>query len=148
LSTGGFDFHFNLKADVNIVHACLDGVDDPMESSQLLVALQSAVVAHSAESGKIRAVVLTNPGNPSGRCYPRESLEIVAQFCQSHDLYLIIDEVYALSQPCMTSPGEPGFISALSLDLEAINVELARLVVIWCTSKDFGSSGIRMVRKQ
>jgi aspartate/methionine/tyrosine aminotransferase len=148
LSTGGFDFHFSLKADVNIVHACLDGVDDPIEPSQLLAAPQSAVEAHSAESGKIRAVVLTNPGNPSGRCYSHESLEVVSQFCQSHDLYLIVDEVYALSQLRSVSPEQPGFVSALSLDLETINVEPARLAVVWCTSKDFGSSGVRIVSKQ
>jgi aspartate/methionine/tyrosine aminotransferase len=137
-----------MKADVSIVHACLDGVNDPMEPSQLLAALHSAVESYNAKSGKIRGVVLTNPGNPSGRCYSRESLEVVSQFCESHDLYLIVDEVYALSQLRPVSPEEPGFVSALSLDLEKINVEPERLAVVWCTSKDFGSSGVRMVSKQ
>jgi aspartate/methionine/tyrosine aminotransferase len=137
-----------MKVNVSIVHACLDDVNDVMESSQLLAALQSAIDSYNAGSGKIRAVVLTNPGNPSGRCYSRESLEVVSQFCQSYDLYLIVDEVYALSQLRPVSPEEPGFVSALSLDLEAINVEPARVAVVWCTSKDFGSSGVRMVSKQ
>jgi aspartate/methionine/tyrosine aminotransferase len=137
-----------MKVNVSIVHACLDDVNDVMESSQLLAALQSAIDSYNAGSGKIRAVVLTNPGNPSGRCYSRESLEVVSQFCQSYDLYLIVDEVYALSQLRPVSPEEPGFVSALSLDLEAINVEPARVAVLWCTSKDFGSSGVRMVSKQ
>jgi aspartate/methionine/tyrosine aminotransferase len=137
-----------MKAGVTITHACADGIDDPMEQSQLLAALHSAFKTHSVDSGKIRAVVLTNPGNPSGRCYARESLEVVAQFCQSHDLYLIVDEVYALSRLRRTSPNEHGFVSALSLDLEAIDVEPERLAVVWCTSKDFGSSGVRMVSRQ
>jgi aspartate/methionine/tyrosine aminotransferase len=137
-----------MKANVSIVHACLDGVNDVLEPSQLLAALQSAIESYNAGSGKIRAVVLTNPGNPSGRCYSRESLGVVSQFCQSYDLYLIVDEVYALSQLRPVSPEEPGFVSALSLDLEAINVEPARVAVVWCTSKDFGSSGVRMVSKQ
>jgi aspartate/methionine/tyrosine aminotransferase len=138
-----------MKANVNIVHAssCLDGVYDPMEPSQLLTALDSAVESYHAENGKMRAVVLTNPGNPSGRCYSRESLEVVSQFCQSHDMYLIVDEVYALSQLRPASPKEPGFVSALSMDLKSINIEPARLAVVWCTSKDFGSSGVRMVSK-
>jgi aspartate/methionine/tyrosine aminotransferase len=102
-----------MKVNVSIVHACLDDVNDVMESSQLLAALQSAIDSYNAGSGKIRAVVLTNPGNPSGRCYSRESLEVVSQFCQSYDLYLIVDEVYALSQLRPVSPEEPGFVSAL-----------------------------------
>lgn len=134
-----------MKAGVQIVHACLDGVEDPMEPQQLLAALQSAVESYSTNGHKIRAVVLTNPGNPTGRCYSRESLELVCQFCQSHNLYLIVDEVYALSQLRLTSPKEPGFVSALSLDLDEINVDPARIAVVWCTSKDFGSSGVRMV---
>ncbi|KAM0713945.1 hypothetical protein Q7P37_010908 [Cladosporium fusiforme] len=140
----GFDFHLSMKSGVHIIHACLAGVEDPMEPSQLLGALHSAIDSPKSDGRKIRAVVLTNPGNPSGRCYARESLEMVSRFCQIHDLYLIVDEVYALSRLRPTDAEKSKFVSALSLDLETINVEPGRVAVVWCTSKDFGSSGIRM----
>ncbi len=42
-----------------------------------------------------RAVVINTPNNPTGAIYSRESLEIVAQACKEHDLWLVCDEVYA-----------------------------------------------------
>lgn len=97
---------------------------------------------------KIRALVLTNPHNPFGQCYPLDVLETCAQFCQDRDIHLISDEVYALS--CFDNnneinPKRPPFVSALHLDLCRLGVDRARVHVVWSTSKDFGSSGFRMV---
>ena len=41
-----------------------------------------------------RAIVLCNPGNPTGTLYSREELEQLAEIVKRHDLYLICDEVY------------------------------------------------------
>ena len=80
------------------------------------------------------------------------------QFCQAHDLHLISDEVYALSS-FKSSSTLPPFVSALSLldslpetDIEGRHKHKdgfnpARVHVIWSMSKDFGCSGIRMVRQ-
>jgi aspartate aminotransferase len=43
---------------------------------------------------KSRAVIICNPNNPTGTVYSREELEIVADFCRDHNLFLISDEVY------------------------------------------------------
>ncbi|MEM9942274.1 MAG: pyridoxal phosphate-dependent aminotransferase [Planctomycetota bacterium] len=43
---------------------------------------------------RTRAILICNPGNPTGVLYPKESLEQLAQIVQKHGLFLIADEVY------------------------------------------------------
>ena len=45
-------------------------------------------------TSRTRAILICNPGNPTGALYPRESLERLAAICKKHDLFLIADEVY------------------------------------------------------
>ena len=45
-------------------------------------------------TSKTRAILICNPGNPTGALYPRESLERLAAIAKKHDLFLIADEVY------------------------------------------------------
>lgn len=47
-----------------------------------------------AFSGKTRAVIFNNPHNPCGVIYPREQLELLAEFCIAHDAIAICDEVW------------------------------------------------------
>lgn len=56
--------------------------------------LPSLDALESALSEKTRAVIITNPGNPTGAIFPREMLETLAAFVKKHNLYLISDEVY------------------------------------------------------
>jgi N-succinyldiaminopimelate aminotransferase len=44
--------------------------------------------------GRVRAVLLNTPHNPTGRVLTREELQIVADACTEHDLVCITDEVY------------------------------------------------------
>ncbi|MFK7921084.1 MAG: pyridoxal phosphate-dependent aminotransferase [Bacteroidia bacterium] len=43
---------------------------------------------------RTRAILICNPGNPTGVIYPKESLEKLKEIVKKHDLYLISDEVY------------------------------------------------------
>ncbi|MCC5918993.1 MAG: pyridoxal phosphate-dependent aminotransferase [Cryomorphaceae bacterium] len=43
---------------------------------------------------KTRAILICNPGNPTGYLYTREELEKLKDLVIKHDLYLIADEVY------------------------------------------------------
>ena len=45
-------------------------------------------------SEKTRAIMLCNPGNPTGAVYSKKDLERVAALAGKHDLYIISDEVY------------------------------------------------------
>ena len=43
---------------------------------------------------KTKAILLCNPGNPTGTVYAPEALDALAQLVRKHDLYLFADEVY------------------------------------------------------
>ena len=43
---------------------------------------------------RTKAVLLCNPGNPTGVVYSREDMLQIGEFCRRHDLFLISDEVY------------------------------------------------------
>ena len=43
---------------------------------------------------KTKALILTNPSNPTGMLYSKKELEAIAQVVLKHDLYVISDEIY------------------------------------------------------
>jgi aspartate aminotransferase len=43
---------------------------------------------------KTKAIMLCNPGNPTGAVYSREELQRIADIAEENDLYVISDEVY------------------------------------------------------
>ncbi len=45
-------------------------------------------------SDKTKAIVICNPGNPTGYLYSKEEIEQLAILVKKHDLFLIADEVY------------------------------------------------------
>lgn len=42
----------------------------------------------------VKALILNNPHNPTGRVFSQEELETIAAIVERHDLYVITDEVY------------------------------------------------------
>jgi aminotransferase len=48
----------------------------------------------AAVTPKTRAILLNTPGNPSGKIFTRAELEVIAEVCIEHDLFLITDEIY------------------------------------------------------
>ena len=48
----------------------------------------------AAITPKTKALILNNPGNPTGMVYGREELEAIARVCVEHDIYVISDEIY------------------------------------------------------
>lgn len=45
-------------------------------------------------SPKTKAILLSNPGNPTGVVYTRKEMDTIAQIALEHDLFIIADEVY------------------------------------------------------
>jgi alanine-synthesizing transaminase len=45
-------------------------------------------------TGRTRAIVVINPNNPTGRCYPPEVLRDIAQLAEKHGLVVFADEIY------------------------------------------------------
>ncbi len=48
----------------------------------------------AALTPQTKAVLFSNPTNPSGKVWSRQELTLIAEFCQAHDLLAITDEIY------------------------------------------------------
>jgi aspartate/methionine/tyrosine aminotransferase len=72
-------------------------------------------LCEALEAGRFRAgdgeiVVVVNPSNPSGRCFPKEDIESVLAYTKKWGAFLIVDETYLEFFPSTTPP-----ISLMSL---------------------------------
>lgn len=47
-----------------------------------------------AVTDRTRAIILNTPANPSGKVWTRTEMELVADFCKRHDLFVFTDEIY------------------------------------------------------
>lgn len=107
--------------------------------------LERCLQDSTAKGMTVKAVILCNPHNPLGRCYPPEVIDAYCRFCEAHNLHLLSDEIYALS--VFTSKDLPNavpFTSILSLDLESIGVNPSRVHMFYGMSKDFCANGFRV----
>ncbi|KAL2412771.1 putative aminotransferase aclI [Exophiala dermatitidis] len=138
----GFDFHIAKQAQVHPIPVSFGKFTDSFDSTAIIRALEEAM---DSTSSPVKAVVVTNPHNPLGRCYSEDNLLSFARFCGRQGLHFISDEVYALSSfGSKAAPGFSPFISVLSLDSVQAECERSRVHVVWSMSKDFGCSGIRL----
>jgi len=72
-----------------------DGVVVPVTSSiENDFALPTAAEFESKITDKTRAIMICNPGNPTGVLYPKSALTELLDLAVKHDLFLIADEVY------------------------------------------------------
>jgi len=54
----------------------------------------SAEDLERAVTSKTRAMILNTPANPAGKVFSREELELIADFAESHDIFVFTDEIY------------------------------------------------------
>ncbi|KAI9158120.1 1-aminocyclopropane-1-carboxylate synthase-like protein 1 [Paramyrothecium foliicola] len=107
---------------------------------------EEAILETQRQGRRVAAVIISNPHNPLGRCYPREALIALLELCQRYKVHFISDEIYALSTFTNTVDAAPppvAFESCLSLPLSNI-IDPALVHVVWGTSKDFGANGLRV----
>ncbi|KAK3987206.1 putative 1-aminocyclopropane-1-carboxylate synthase [Cladorrhinum sp. PSN332] len=120
------------------------GFDDVFDAEMNKKALQRALEQAASQGIKAKAIILTHPHNPLGRCYPVETLKEIASFCARHNLHLISDEIYA--QSVFSNPKAPNavpFTSILNLDL-ADRIDSRLVHVTYGASKDFCANGLRL----
>lgn len=106
--------------------------------------LERGLQESNAKGTIIKAVILCNPHNPLGRCYPPDVILAYCQFCEAHNLHLLSDEIFALSVFPSDDVSQPEpFVSALSFDLRALGINSSRVHVLYGMSKDFNANGFR-----
>jgi len=65
-----------------------------MSSLENNFALPPVSEFESAITDKTKAILLCNPGNPTGYLYTKEEVEAIADLAIKHDIFVIADEVY------------------------------------------------------
>ncbi|KAJ5659809.1 hypothetical protein N7507_006260 [Penicillium longicatenatum] len=138
---GRFELDYGVEAGVEIVYAdtTIDEAFAPTSVEKYEQAFQEA----NERGVRIRAVLIVNPNNPVGRCYPADTLKAIARFCDKNNIHLISDEVYA---SCVFDSGDPDavpFTSILALDLKEI-IDPNLVHVLYGFSKDFASGGLHL----
>ena len=143
-----FEILLRLRLNITIIPVQTDTLDNCF-SRRLLDVLEEAL---EGSWTPVKALLFTNPHNPLAQCYPRWLIEEVMKFCSRRRIHFISDEIYSHSLFGCCVGDEKGakqatedFVSALSLDLDALQIEKSLVHVVWSMSKDFGSNGIRFV---
>ncbi|MGC6427949.1 MAG: pyridoxal phosphate-dependent aminotransferase [Flavobacteriales bacterium] len=85
-------------------------------------------------SEKTKAILICNPGNPTGYLYSKQELEVLKDIVLKHDLFLFADEVYR--EFCYDSHDHYSILNLEGLEQNA--------VVIDSTSKRYSMCGIRI----
>lgn len=83
---------------------------------------------------KTKAILFSNPGNPTGTILTKEELEMVAEIAKEHDLYVISDEVYR----GMAYDGLQG------ISMGSIKGVEDRVLVLESVSKRYSACGARI----
>ena len=90
--------------------------------------------AYDASPWPIRALLLTNPANPTGRIHTNTEIQEAVAWARSVGIHTVMNEVYALSVHGATEFVPSGTI----VDPDGDDIHF-----VWAFSKDFGMSGMR-----
>lgn len=142
---GSYQSDLHDRAGIEVAPVSFGDIDPCSEAG--VACYESALLAAQTgppASGKIAAILLCNPHNPLGRCYPRETLLAFMRLCEKYQIHLIVDEIYALSVfPNPATPTAEPFTSALSIDPKG-TIDPSLLHTLWGLSKDFGANSLRI----
>ncbi|MEU2172246.1 pyridoxal phosphate-dependent aminotransferase [Micromonospora chersina] len=78
----------------------------------------------AAVTGRTRAIILSTPGNPSGRRYTEAELRIVSAIADEHDLVVISDEAFAdiaFGAAAHVAPATVGGLGNRTLTISALS---------------------------
>jgi 1-aminocyclopropane-1-carboxylate synthase len=141
--TDGFNADTTARTGAELIGVDVSAYDP--SSPNTLDAFEATIQQLKAEGRTTRVLILCNPNNPLGFCYPRETLIAYLQFAERHDLHLLSDEIYALSvfdNPAVPDPVP--FISILAIDAQReAGCDPARVHMLYGMSKDFCANGLR-----
>lgn len=110
--------------------------------------LEEAKIAIEQQGKRFRMLVLTNPDNPTGGMYKIEQILEIADWCETHKIHLIVNEIYGLSLINTEHPAiREDYAVAIPFVsfLPTIEARKSDYLHWWYSfSKDFGISGFRV----
>jgi aspartate/methionine/tyrosine aminotransferase len=96
------------------VYAAFDDVDQ--FSVDCVRKYEDALLQAGKDGVKVKALLICNPHNPLGKCYPSDTLRALMEFCHKYKIHLISDEVFGLSVFDVKGEKRRPFTSILSID--------------------------------
>lgn len=124
-------FYANYKGFAGMVNVNLVPVKaNPEEGYQI----PDISVFENKITDKTRAILFSNPCNPTGAVYPRESVEKLLKFAKKHNLWVICDEVYR----------EFVFDNLKPFSILSFKNYLDRIIMIDSVSKRYSACGARI----
>jgi aspartate aminotransferase len=88
-------------------------------------------------SSQTKAIIINSPNNPSGAMYSKEFIADIVGFCEKHDLYLIMDDIY---QRLVFDGKKP----PNCYDYAEGNLQDSKLIVVNGVSKQYAMTGFRI----
>jgi aspartate aminotransferase len=90
-----------------------------------------------AVSSYTKAIIVNSPNNPSGIVYSEEFIAQIVDFCESREIYLILDDIYHK----LVFDGKR---AAPAYQFTNKDLERSRLIVVNGVSKIYGMTGFRI----
>ncbi|MBQ8091122.1 MAG: pyridoxal phosphate-dependent aminotransferase [Pyramidobacter sp.] len=84
-------FYANYLSFANVLGVNMKAVTTKAEKGY---ELPGEAAVEACITPRTKAILITNPGNPTGRVFTSDEMELVARVVKRHDLALIVDEVY------------------------------------------------------
>ncbi|MDX6181881.1 pyridoxal phosphate-dependent aminotransferase [Flavobacterium sp. Fl-77] len=125
-------FYANYHAFASSTSATVVPVISTIESG---FALPSIDIVEKLITPKTKAILICNPGNPTGYLYSEAEIKQLASLIKKHDLYLIADEVYRE----FLYDGDDVHFSVMNLDDVQQNV-----IMVDSVSKRYSMCGARI----
>ncbi len=127
-------FYANYKTIAQMLNIKVKGIARDFASG---FALPSVEVFEQHITAKTKAIMISNPDNPTGKIYSEQELMMLAGLAEKHNLWLIVDEVY---KDFVFS--DMKFLSLLNL--EKFAQFQSRIMVLDSISKKFSACGARI----
>ena len=99
---GGFDLDLSMRAHVKALPI-------PCAPPTFRLTVEACEKAYSDAAGKditVKAIILCNPGNPTGEIIPETLVREYLEWAKSHELQVVMDEIYAFSMLKEETPSE------------------------------------------
>ncbi len=84
-------FYANYLSFADVLNVNMKAVTTKAENGY---ALSGEAAVETAITPRTKAMIVTNPGNPTGRVLTSDEMDLIARVARRHDLALIVDEVY------------------------------------------------------
>lgn len=101
-----------------------------------------------ARGDHFKLLILTNPDNPTGGIFPKERLEVIADWCIDKEIHLIVNEIYGLLRININDPAIAAYYPdqcIFTSFLDIIHTKKSPYLHQWyALSKDLGISGMRV----